>query len=338
MEGSTAPYVIQMNVYPMEGTDKYLFAMDVLDDEEVVEEYTTTRKVNTIQNTYLFSMFVDLVRDSTSSISVTEISEDTVKASIKYSQWRLMTVNMIWPEDQRQFLMLTDPDYLRDHLEVGRTNTYDCKMKNLEGEYIWVKLIFSRAQTISSKDFKFVFMVQNIDEDVKERMETLKKYEELVMVDPLTGLINHGGIKTEIENAIDIYQNGGESISLMMIDLDNFKKINDNYGHSVGDATLRTLADVLKGFAKDKNASVGRWGGEEFVTILSGVSHDEAVEYAEDLRRSVAEADFGKAGHITCSVGISQLGDDDSFDDIFDRMDKAMYSSKIAGRNRVTVL
>lgn len=338
LEGSTAPYVIQMNVYPIEGTDKYLFAMDVLDDEEVVEEYTTTRKVNTIQNTYLFSMFVDLVRDSTSSISVTEISEDTVKASIKYSQWRLMTVNMIWPEDQRQFLMLTDPDYLRDHLEVGRTNTYDCKMKNLEGEYIWVKLIFSRAQTISSKDFKFVFMVQNIDEDVKERMETLKKYEELVMVDPLTGLINHGGIKTEIENAIDIYQNGGESISLMMIDLDNFKKINDNYGHSVGDATLRTLADVLKGFAKDKNASVGRWGGEEFVTILSGVSHDKAIEYAEDLRKSVAEADFGKAGHITCSVGISQLGDDDSFDDIFDRMDKAMYSSKIAGRNRVTVL
>lgn len=338
LEGNTAPYVIQMNVYPIEGTDKYVFAMDVLDDEEVVEDIMTTRKVNTIQNTYLFSMFVDLVKDSTSSISVTEISEDTIKSSIKYSQWRLMTVNMIWPDDQEQFLKLTDPEYLRANLEQGHTNTFDCMMKNLEGTYIWVKLIFSRVQTLSDRDFKFVFMVQDINDDVTERMATLKKYEELVLVDPLTGLFNHGGIKTEIQNAINIYQNGGDTISLMMIDLDNFKKINDNYGHSVGDATLKALADMLKSFAQDKHASVGRWGGEEFVTVLSGVSDDEALEYAEDLRKTVAAADFGEAGHITCSVGISQLGDDDSFDDLFNRMDKAMYSSKTAGRNRVTVL
>ena len=338
LEGNTAPYVIQMNVYPIEGTDKYVFAMDVLDDEEVVEDIMTTRKVNTIQNTYLFSMFVDLVKDSTSSISVTEISEDTIKSSIKYSQWRLMTVNMIWPDDQEQFLKLTDPEYLRANLDQGHTNTFDCMMKNLEGTYIWVKLIFSRVQTLSDRDFKFVFMVQDINDDVTERMATLKKYEELVLVDPLTGLFNHGGIKTEIQNAINIYQNGGDTISLMMIDLDNFKKINDNYGHSVGDATLKALADMLKSFAQDKHASVGRWGGEEFVTVLSGVSDDEALEYAEDLRKTVAAADFGEAGHITCSVGISQLGDDDSFDDLFNRMDKAMYSSKTAGRNRVTVL
>ena len=338
LEGNTAPYVIQMNVYPIEGTDKYVFAMDVLDDEEVVEDIMTTRKVNTIQNTYLFSMFVDLVKDSTSSISVTEISEDTIKSSIKYSQWRLMTVNMIWPDDQEQFLKLTDPEYLRANLDQGHTNTFDCMMKNLEGTYIWVKLIFSRVQTLSDKDFKFVFMVQDINDDVMERMATLKKYEELVLVDPLTGLFNHGGIKTEIQNAINIYQNGGDTISLMMIDLDNFKKINDNYGHSVGDATLKALADMLKSFAQDKHASVGRWGGEEFVTVLSGVSDDEALEYAEDLRKTVAAADFGEAGPITCSVGISQLGDDDSFDDLFNRMDKAMYSSKTAGRNRVTVL
>ena len=338
LEGNTAPYVIQMNVYPIEGTDKYVFAMDVLDDEEVVEDIMTTRKVNTIQNTYHFSMFVDLVKDSTSSISVTEISEDTIKSSIKYSQWRLMTVNMIWPDDQEQFLKLTDPEYLRANLDQGHTNTFDCMMKNLEGTYIWVKLIFSRVQTLSDKDFKFVFMVQDINDDVMERMATLKKYEELVLVDPLTGLFNHGGIKTEIQNAINIYQNGGDTISLMMIDLDNFKKINDNYGHSVGDATLKALADMLKSFAQDKHASVGRWGGEEFVTVLSGVSDDEALEYAEDLRKTVAAADFGEAGHITCSVGISQLGDDDSFDDLFNRMDKAMYSSKTAGRNRVTVL
>jgi len=123
-----------------------------------------------------------------------------------------------------------------------------------------------------------------------------------------------------------------------MIDLDNFKKINDTYGHAVGDATLKTLADVIKKPVEKKNAFVGRWGGEEFVTVLSGMSDDEAFDFADDLRREIEEADFGEAGHITCSVGISQLNDEDSFDDIFNRMDKAMYSSKEAGKNRVTVL
>ena len=110
-EGDTTPHYVQMNVYPVHNTDKLIFAMDILDDDEYVEEFMTTKKVDTIQNTYLFSMFVDLIRDSTSSICVTEISEDTVKSSIKYSEWRLMTVNMIWPENQKKFLKTTDPEH-----------------------------------------------------------------------------------------------------------------------------------------------------------------------------------------------------------------------------------
>ncbi len=337
-KGSDTPCVIQMNVYPIKGTDKYVFAMDNLDDEEYVEEFTTTRKVKTIQNTYLFSMFVDLIADTTSSISVTEISEDTVKSRITYSQWRQMTVNMIWPDNQEQFNTFTNPEYLKENLAPGGTISFDCMMKNLEGTYIWVKLIFSRAQNIDNDDFRFVFMVQDINDDVMERMATLKKYEGLVLMDPLTGLFNHGGIKTEIQNAIDTFHNGGDSMSLMMIDLDNFKSINDTYGHSVGDATLKTLAEVLKRVSAGKHVSVGRWGGEEFVLILRRMSDDEAFVFAESMRKAVEETDFGEAGHITCSIGISRLSTKDSFDDVFNRMDKAMYFSKEAGRNKVTIL
>ena len=336
--GSETPVVIQMNVYPLKDIDKYVFIMDILDDEEYIEEFITTRKVKTIQNTYLFSMFVDLVEDTTSSISVTEISEDTVKSTISYSQWRMVTVNMIWPESQDQFRTFTDPEYLRENLAPGNTISFDCMMKNLEGTYIWVKLIFSRAQTASEDDFKFVFMVQDINDDVQERMATLKKFEGLVMTDPLTGLFNHGGIKKEIESSIEVFKNGGESVSLMMIDLDNFKTINDTYGHSVGDATLKTLAEVFKLYFAGKKVFVGRWGGEEFVSILRGMSDDEAFAFAEGLRKTVEETDFGAAGHITCSIGISRLTGKDSFEDVFDRMDKAMYYSKEAGRNKVTIL
>ena len=335
LEGEKTPHIIQMTVYPVKDTDKYVFAMDELDDDEYVEEFMTTRKVKTIQNAYLFSMYVDLLKDTTSSISVTEISDETVNSNITYSQWRLMTVNMIWPEDKQQFLTITDPEYLKKNLGFGRTNSFDCMMKNLEGEFIWVKLIFSRAHT-PEDEFRFVFMVQNINDNVMELMSTLKKYESLAVRDPLTHLYNHGVIETEIRNAIDVNKKGGQAVSLLMIDLDHFKNINDTYGHSVGDNALKTLGDIFKSSIEGKSASVGRWGGEEFVILLRGMTRDEVLNFAEELRSKVESTNFEDVGRITCSIGISHLREDDTFDEFFDRVDKAMYTSKEFGRNMVT--
>ncbi|WP_022766941.1 GGDEF domain-containing protein [Butyrivibrio sp. XPD2006] len=335
VEGDSIPHYIQMNVYPIDGTGQYVFAMDELANEEYVEEYSTNRKVNTIQNTYLFSMYVDLLKDTTSSISVTEISDDTMNATIKYSQWRLMAVNMIWPDDQKQFMSITDPEYLKENLSTGRTTSFDCKMKNLEGVYIWVKLVFIRAET-TEEEFRFVFMVQNIDENVKELMSTMKKYESLALRDPLTGLFNRGGIETEINNAIELFKKGGSDVSLMMIDLDYFKNVNDTFGHAAGDEALKHFAEVLRKSAEGKSASVGRWGGEEFVILLRNMSEDKAASFAENLRKNVEDASFGEVGRLTCSIGLSHLKKEDTFDNIFRRIDRAMYASKNAGRNRVT--
>ena len=335
VEGDSEPHYIQMNVYPINGTGQYIFAMDELANEEYVEEYATTRKVNTIQNTYLFSMYVDLIKDTTSSISVTEISEDTVNATITYSQWRMMAVNMIWPEDQKQFMALTDPEYLKVNLSTGRTTSLDCKMKNLEGVYIWVKLVFIRAET-PEDEFRFVFAVQNIDDNVKELMTTMKKYESLALKDPLTQVFNRGGIETEINNAIELFRDGGSNVSLIMLDLDFFKKVNDTYGHSAGDVALKQFGNILNAAVEGKSASVGRWGGEEFVVLLRNMIGEEAFSFADDLRQKVEEADFGEIGKLTCSIGLSQLKKDDSFEDIFDRIDGAMYASKDSGRNKVT--
>ena len=337
LEGSNIPHHVQMNVYPIDGTGQYIFAMDELNEGEHVEEYATTRKVNTIQNTYLFSMYVDLVSDTTSSISVTEISDDTVNATIKYSQWRMMTVNMIWPEDQKQFMNLTDPEYLKNNLSTGRTTSLDCKMKNLEGVYIWVKLVFIRAET-SEDEFRYVFMVENIDDNVKELMSTMKKYESLALKDPLTGVLNRGVIETEINNAIELFKNGGSNVSLMMLDLDFFKKVNDTYGHSAGDAALKSLAGILNGAVEGKSASVGRWGGEEFVIILRNMRREKAFSFADSIRKKVEEADFDVIENLTCSIGLSHLKKEDTFEDIFDRIDRAMYASKDSGRNKVTEL
>lgn len=338
VEGSVHLHIIQISVYPLTNPKKYMFLMDELDDNEYEEEFSTAKKVNTIQNTYLFSMYIDIVHDTTSSLSITEISDNTVNSSIKYSEWRMMIVNMIWPEDQEQFLHRTDPEYLKKNFTPGRTSSFDCMMQNLEGKYIWVKLIFSRAETNNEDDYKFVFMVQNIHENSVELLSTLKKYEELALTDSLTGVYNHGGIETELYNALNVRHKTEEPISLMMLDLDYFKTVNDNFGHSVGDTTLKTFSKIIKKFMIEEKSAVGRWGGEEFVIVCYGRTGDQFFEMAEQLRKEVEEYEFPEIGHITCSIGVTELKNNDTFTDAFNRLDKAMYASKNIGRNMVTIL
>ena len=329
------PHAIQMTIYPID-ENYYLILLDEMDNSEYIKDFMTSEKVNTIQNTYLFSMYIDLFKDSTSSISITEISDETVHSSIKYSEWRYMIVNMIWPDDQELFMERTDPEYLKKNIMPGRTASFDCLMQNLEGKYIWVKLIFSRAETSNSEeDFRFVFMVQDIHENSVQLMSTLKKYEELASKDTLTDVFNHGRIETEIYNAIEIVTRTDRAVSMMMFDIDYFKNVNDKYGHAVGDMTLKHFAYLLKEYFKSVNAVIGRWGGEEFVAVCYDADINKAARYAEEIRNKVSEEDFKVAGKVTCSIGLTQISKEDNFNQAFDHMDKALYQAKSDGRNCV---
>ena len=338
LEDEKKPHLVQLTVYPVEDATKYIFILDEFDDNESLQESLTTKKINTIQNTYLFSMYIDLVADTTSSINVTEISDDVVNYNLKYSDWRMMIVNMIWPEDQEQFLQRTDPEYLKKNFTPGRTSSYDCMMRNLEGKFIWVKLIFSRAQTYNDDDYRFVFMVQDINDKSMELMSTLQKYEEKAIRDPLTGVMNHGEIETQLNNAIARRQNNDQPVSVMMLDLDHFKQVNDNYGHAVGDTTLKHFAKILMDTSVEEKSLVGRWGGEEFVIVCRDKNADAAKEMAEKIRETVEEYQFPEIYHLTCSIGVTELQPEDDFTKAFNRLDKAMYASKQSGRNKVTLL
>ena len=338
LEDEKKSHLIQLTVYPFEDASKYIFVMDEFNDNESLQESLTTKKINTIQNTYLFSMYIDLVADTTSSINVTEISDDVVNYNLKYSDWRMMIVNMIWPEDQEQFLRRTDPEYLKKNFTPGRTSSYDCMMRNLEGKFIWVKLIFSRAQTFNEDDYRFVFMVQDINDNSMELISTLQKYEEKAIKDPLTNVYNHGEIETQLNSALAYRQKGDNAVSFMMIDLDHFKSVNDNYGHSVGDTTLKHFANLMREFAAEKKIMAGRWGGEEFVIVCRDVNGEDALAMAEEFRKKVEEYQFPEIFHITCSIGVTEITKEDDFAEAFNRLDKAMYESKHNGRNMVTKL
>ncbi len=331
-------YAVQMMVYPI-NENIYLVVLDELDNSEYMQDFLTNEKVKSIQNSYLFSMYIDLFKDETSSISVTEISDDAMNSNIKYSEWRYMIVNMIWPDDQALFMERTDPEYLKKRLAPGRTSSFDCLMQNLEGKFIWVKLTFSRAMTNNSEeDFRFVFMVQDINENAQELMNELKKYEELASKDALTEVFNHGRIETEMYNAVDNFNKKGIKASLLLLDLDFFKNVNDQFGHAVGDKTLKSFARILKEFFEDKDAAIGRWGGEEFVVVLYEPNEDEVLKQAEELRGLISVTEFKICGHITGSIGVTHITKDDTFNEAFERMDRALYKAKSDGRNCVRVL
>lgn len=332
------PHIIQMTVYPLNEKNIYMLILDELDNSEYIQEFLTNEKVNNIQNTYLFSMYVDLIRDTTSSVRITEISNEPVNITdLKYTDWRTMIVNMIWFEDQLLFLNRTDPDYLKKNLAPGRTMSFDCQMKNLEGKYIWVKMIFSRAETNNKEDFRFVFMVQDIHETYLELLSVLKENEEFASKDSLTGVFNHGRIEIEFYNAIQNKKETERPITLMMIDIDYYKTINDKFGHFIGDITLRDFVAVACDFLKSYNVKIGRWGGDEFVAVCYDIDISELMTIAENMRIKISETKFYTAGDITCSIGITEIKQDDSAKEAFERVDKAMYSAKLSGRNCVKV-
>ncbi len=331
---SSSPAAAQMTVYPI-AENRYVFLLDELDDSESQQESETSKKVDTIQNSFLFSMFFDLGRDTTSSLNVTEISDETVHAELSYSDWRNMIVNMIGADDQALFLERTDPEYLKKNFNPGKTSSFDCLMLNLEGKYIWVKLIFSRVETTNEDDYRFVFMVQNIHENSMELFGALKKYEHLALTDSLTGLFNHGRMETEISNAIESLKKQKQHAFLLFTDIDFFKSINDQHGHAAGDQALRLFAGIIEGQINGLNAVAGRWGGEEFLVVCYESEPQAVHDLAEKIRTRVADSDFPEVGHFTCSIGIADLRPEDTPKSAFERVDRALYQAKETGRNCV---
>ncbi|MBQ3918471.1 MAG: GGDEF domain-containing protein [Oscillospiraceae bacterium] len=330
------PHIVQLLVLPLEDSDRYLFLLDKLDEHVYEDETETEEKVSSIQNNiYVFTMTFDLVNDTTGSVSLTEVSDEPLNYQISYSQWRETIVNMVPDEDKELFLTRSSPEYLRAHFKPGHMESFDLQMINLDGIYQWVKLIFSRMETTNENDYRFVYMVQNIHEATMNMKATLKHYEELASTDPLTGVFNHGRIETELRNAVEQCSQDGTPAGILILDIDNFKSVNDRYGHAVGDAALVSMAEIIRRTLSDKNAVIGRWGGEEFVVVIYGEDNAALQETAEALRTRIEEVAFDAVGSITASIGLSSLLPNDMPDLWFARADHALYTAKSAGRNRI---
>ncbi len=155
--------------------------------------------------------------------------------------------------------------------------------------------------------------------------------------DPLTGLYNRRGFLELAEPLWNAAEGGGRPLSIVVMDIDHFKQINDQHGHATGDEALRQVANVLKRRGR-KSDVVARWGGEEFILLLMETTLQQAHRRAEELRQAVAEIKF-PAGHgvfsITASFGVAERGPGTSFDAVVRNADSRLYEAKRAGRDRV---
>jgi diguanylate cyclase len=170
----------------------------------------------------------------------------------------------------------------------------------------------------------------------------LKRAREEAVTDALTGLVNRKGFSEAMEEAISLVTRSAEIPCLLMLDIDHFKRINDNYGHLLGDKVIQFIGKTLQSSVKGKDTAA-RYGGEEFAVLLPETTLEGARALAENIRSTVERGRIRRMdnkesiGAITVSVGVARYRDGELASEFIGRADAALYASKHGGRNRVTV-
>ncbi|TCJ14658.1 diguanylate cyclase [Parasulfuritortus cantonensis] len=159
---------------------------------------------------------------------------------------------------------------------------------------------------------------------------------ELSVTDALTGASNRLGLMARLNELASSAQRFKLVLSVMLLDLDHFKEVNDRHGHPAGDQVLKRFVAILRDNVRAADI-VGRWGGEEFLIVAPHIGLDSAAQLAEKLRGLIESADLGPGIRITASIGVAEYRANESLDDLIARADQALYAAKAGGRNRVEV-
>ncbi len=173
-----------------------------------------------------------------------------------------------------------------------------------------------------------------------ELMASRATLQELATRDPLTGLHNRRFLDAAVPREFARAQRAGATLAVIMLDLDHFKRVNDEFSHAAGDEVLKALADLLKNGARESDL-ICRYGGEEFIAIMPGMTTDQALERVESWRKQLEAAPVAYGDlliHVTLSAGIAMFPEHGSSpDELMARADEMLYKSKREGRNRTSV-
>jgi diguanylate cyclase (GGDEF)-like protein len=218
---------------------------------------------------------------------------------------------------------------------------------SINGKIKWIKSKSLPIYDENGEIDKIVGIEQDVTEQKKLQIKlekALSKAEKLAMYDYLTNIYNRRAFFKRTKEEIARIKRHGETLSIILTDIDKFKNINDTYGHDVGDKVLKHFAKVLKSGIRQYDV-VARLGGEEFIILLSNANIEEAFKRAEHIRKQIEESkvfikDINKNVKYTASFGVATLKEEDNYkiEKVIKRADEALYSSKKCGRNRISFI
>jgi len=301
------------------------------------------------------------------------ISKKVWKDEQKNYEPSLMAPNYSWDKNSLLFMFSTLKDFTKSDLKKAEKELAPLILEKLQdkkdflinftcksGECV---LIFKYIYNIQKQPVA-IFVVAKYDNFAQIQKETLfillagglflallssflffiylKKHHDFThylkvqsTTDPLTDLLNRRGFLTLSKSYLHTIKNNKSTFSLLFLDIDHFKQINDTYGHEVGDEVLKELAKVLRRLIR-KSDLITRWGGEEFIVLLKDIPDETAIEIAQKLRKTIQSHKGSNIPHFTVSIGISHYTGE-VLDELIKKADEALYKAKENGRNRVEV-
>src|SRR5574344_965916 len=253
----------------------------------------------------------------------------------------LVSRKIIQVKDFKQVFEPILPDWTKDiHKKILQNvqikSIIFIPLYTMKKPFGWFCVYSSREELTSAEtDFLTIFAQQiEMAITIADLFEALK---EQAVTDPLTGLYNRRYFEELLEKEVTRAKRQNQPFSVIGLDLDFLKQINDKYGHNFGDLAIKTIAEVLKNNARSIDTAA-RIGGEEFNVILPGIDSNGAMIAAERIRKTLAEQELDTIGHITASLGVATFFEHtDNIDELLELTDQAMYMSKRNGRNQVTL-
>jgi diguanylate cyclase (GGDEF)-like protein len=235
--------------------------------------------------------------------------------------------------------------------ECSAYNSRDIRCWLLSGTHcrheIQGKFLEKMEICLKCKVFQSNIGASSIKDTVKILSKQFKKYKKIVddnakvlekiaATDNLTGALNRTKFGVIVEREMEMVKRYNQLLSMIILDIDHFKIINDRYGHTVGDSVLKTIADIVRKNTR-KTDYFMRWGGEEFIILSSETNLDKEYKLAEKIRQAIENHKFENVGKITVSVGVAECKNTDTENSFIKRADDALYKAKEISRNRVEV-
>ncbi|MEM7053945.1 MAG: GGDEF domain-containing protein, partial [Pseudomonadota bacterium] len=207
----------------------------------------------------------------------------------------------------------------------------DARLYNKTGGFVWVNL---RGRISKFDTSGIPVRVSGVLVDISDRKRLEDQLVELATTDDLTGLYNRGHGSELLDRELTRAKRSDQPLSLILMDVDHFKSINDEFGHAVGDQVLVKISESLQNRIREVDIAA-RWGGEEFVIILPDTRLDDAKTIAGELQKGIRSLAKPDGNHLSMSMGVTQYRTDESVSGLLKRADQLLYTAKNTGRNRM---